>query len=200
MVDLKNFFARALQEQPQVVPSKRPTLHLRPKDVAGQEVVEVVRQVNLQVEQSGTSGTSLFQAKEYEMSELTEYEKFEQLLNEQAALNARVEAARQDAMASEIMAIRSKINRLGITPKDLGFHVVESVTSPGVSRGRGAPRGTVVAPKYRDPETGKTWSGRGRVPRWLQAVARADWEQYLIDPDLIGQTDSSQADSSSSDN
>ena len=25
-----------------------------------------------------------------------------------------------------------------------------------------------VAPKYRDPETGKTWSGRGRAPKWME--------------------------------
>lgn len=24
-----------------------------------------------------------------------------------------------------------------------------------------------VPPKYRDPSTGQTWSGRGRTPRWL---------------------------------
>lgn len=27
-----------------------------------------------------------------------------------------------------------------------------------------------VAPKYRDPATGQTWSGRGRTPRWLTAA------------------------------
>jgi DNA-binding protein H-NS len=26
---------------------------------------------------------------------------------------------------------------------------------------------TPVAPKYRDPDTGKTWSGRGRKPAWV---------------------------------
>ena len=26
-----------------------------------------------------------------------------------------------------------------------------------------------AAPKYRDPATGETWSGRGRMPRWLKA-------------------------------
>lgn len=27
-------------------------------------------------------------------------------------------------------------------------------------------------PKYRDPETGRTWSGRGRMPRWIQDMDR----------------------------
>lgn len=25
-------------------------------------------------------------------------------------------------------------------------------------------------PKYRDPETGATWSGRGRAPHWVQKI------------------------------
>jgi DNA-binding protein H-NS len=25
-----------------------------------------------------------------------------------------------------------------------------------------------LAPKYRNPETGKTWSGRGKRPQWIQ--------------------------------
>ncbi|KWO52150.1 hypothetical protein WM28_11820 [Burkholderia ubonensis] len=34
-----------------------------------------------------------------------------------------------------------------------------------------------VAPKYWNPQTGQTWSGRGRQPRWL---AGKDREQYRI--------------------
>lgn len=35
--------------------------------------------------------------------------------------------------------------------------------------GRSAPRKR-VPPKYRDPATGQTWSGRGRTPRWITAA------------------------------
>ncbi|MGA1018470.1 MAG: H-NS family nucleoid-associated regulatory protein [Phycisphaerales bacterium] len=27
-----------------------------------------------------------------------------------------------------------------------------------------------MAPKYRDPESGTTWSGRGRTPLWMVAA------------------------------
>lgn len=27
-----------------------------------------------------------------------------------------------------------------------------------------------VDPKFRDPKTGSTWSGRGRAPQWVQAI------------------------------
>ncbi|KWF95449.1 hypothetical protein WL93_00095 [Burkholderia diffusa] len=39
-------------------------------------------------------------------------------------------------------------------------------------------RGIRVRPKYWNPETGATWSGRGREPRWIQGKDR---QQFLID-------------------
>jgi DNA-binding protein H-NS len=48
---------------------------------------------------------------------------------------------------------------------------------PSRPQGKARPgrRGSSASPaaaKYRDPETGETWSGRGRVPRWLKAAER----------------------------
>jgi hypothetical protein len=40
----------------------------------------------------------------------------------------------------------------------------QSVTAPAES----APPSSEVKPKYRDPKTGETWSGRGRMPSWLK--------------------------------
>lgn len=39
-----------------------------------------------------------------------------------------------------------------------------------------------VAPKYRHPQTGETWSGRGKAPRWLAAeeAAGATRDSFLI--------------------
>ncbi|WP_414144191.1 H-NS family nucleoid-associated regulatory protein [Burkholderia stagnalis] len=37
----------------------------------------------------------------------------------------------------------------------------------------------MVQPKYRDPQTGATWSGRGREPLWITGRSR---EQFLIGP------------------
>jgi len=33
-------------------------------------------------------------------------------------------------------------------------------------------KGMKVAPKYRNPDTGETWAGRGARPRWLEAQMR----------------------------
>lgn len=32
-----------------------------------------------------------------------------------------------------------------------------------------------VEAKYKDPETGSTWSGRGRAPKWLEGKTRAEF-------------------------
>ena len=39
-------------------------------------------------------------------------------------------------------------------------------------KARGGPRGSVAA-KYRHPETGETWAGRGLKPRWLTAAMKS---------------------------
>jgi len=38
---------------------------------------------------------------------------------------------------------------------------------------------TVGVPKYGDPKTGKTWTGRGKPPAWIAGVKNRD--PYLID-------------------
>jgi DNA-binding protein H-NS len=46
----------------------------------------------------------------------------------------------------------------------------------GRKAGRKGPsklRGRKVKPMYRNPKTGETWSGRGRVARWLAAFEKA---------------------------
>ena len=40
----------------------------------------------------------------------------------------------------------------------------------------------VVAPKYIDPDSGKTWTGRGKSPAWLSAqlATGRDKQEFLI--------------------
>jgi DNA-binding protein H-NS len=50
-------------------------------------------------------------------------------------------------------------------------------------RRRSSLKGVKVAPKYRNPQTGETWAGRGATPRWLQALLRRGrkLEDFAID-------------------
>ncbi|KWA80360.1 H-NS histone [Burkholderia ubonensis] len=58
--------------------------------------------------------------------------------------------------------------------------VLELLAESGVDvreMAKSPPRGRKVSPKYWNPHTGATWSGRGRVPKWL---VDQDLRQFLI--------------------
>ncbi|CAB3795511.1 hypothetical protein LMG28614_04190 [Paraburkholderia ultramafica] len=56
--------------------------------------------------------------------------------------------------------------------------VKKASSSVGATAGNGQPKGPQAA-KYRDPKSGKTWSGRGPAPAWLAAAK--DRTKFLID-------------------
>ncbi|MCE6959300.1 H-NS histone family protein [Cereibacter sphaeroides] len=84
-------------------------------------------------------------------------------LPELKALNSRVAKAiatfddrrRKDAMTE-----------LEIVARSMGFSSLAEVVGMSAPKGRRAP----AEIKYRNPETGETWSGRGRRPRWFDAA------------------------------
>jgi len=84
-----------------------------------------------------------------------------------AKLQALAEAARKDEINDAIKAIKDLMQQHGVTVDDL-------------SSARGAKptkaKGTVAA-QFKNPETGETWTGRGRAPRWLDGK---DKEQFRI--------------------
>jgi len=43
----------------------------------------------------------------------------------------------------------------------------------GAGKIKGLRKGHRVKPKYRNPKTGETWSGRGRAARWLVTAEKA---------------------------
>ena len=62
--------------------------------------------------------------------------------------------------------------------KRAGAPTEESVTEAAESE----PPSSEVKPKYRDPKTGETWSGRGRMAGWLKRKVDAgeDPDAYLV--------------------
>ena len=69
--------------------------------------------------------------------------------------------ARKQENKEVVIRIRELIREHGITADQLGF----------APAGKGS-RKTAPA-KYRDPLSGKTWSGRGRTPLWLDGPREA---------------------------
>lgn len=96
---------------------------------------------------------------------------YKQLTAQLEKLHKEVAVAREKEIAQAIADIKEKIAEYGITAEELGF------TSKRPA-GRKPASATVSAPKYRNPKTGETWTGRGRAPGWLAGKNR---ERFLIE-------------------
>jgi DNA-binding protein H-NS len=84
---------------------------------------------------------------------------YKELLAEQRELNARIEAMRAER-AQAISTIRDLMEQFDIAASELA-------TKRGPKTRDRSPA------KYRDPQTGATWSGKGREPRWIAGKDRA---------------------------
>lgn len=100
-------------------------------------------------------------------------------------MKLELERRRADELAAVVVEIREKMDQYGLTVADLGFTAAERAGARARSRGRavGEDRRSAVAPKYRDPASGATWSGRGRMPVWLaEAVGSGrSRDEFLIE-------------------
>ncbi|MDA8021271.1 MAG: H-NS histone family protein [Thermoanaerobaculia bacterium] len=80
-------------------------------------------------------------------------------LNQLAALREDLEKTIQNKQETRKREALTRIDRIaqeaGLTKTDISKHLARN------QRKR-------VAPKYRDPQTGDSWSGRGRRPNWIE--------------------------------
>lgn len=101
-------------------------------------------------------------------------------------LQKRAEALHNRRRKPVITSIVNSMRQYDITMEELTA-ALNAAKAPGKTRKPAAGKTTSaakrpVAPKYRHPESGETWSGRGKAPRWL-AAAEADGqkrEAFLI--------------------
>ena len=95
---------------------------------------------------------------------------YEEIQSKIEELKVQAEMVKREEKQQAIDMARAMIQSFGITAKDLGLD-----KSPKAKTG---PRpGQKVVPKYRDPQSGATWSGRGKTPKWING---ADRSQYAI--------------------
>ena len=87
---------------------------------------------------------------------------YKQLIAEKDRLEAQLAEVRAREVGEVITQIQSLMAEYELTIEYL---------APRKRRGRPASiekkAAPTLPPKYRDPKTGKTWSGRGRAPAWL---------------------------------
>jgi DNA-binding protein H-NS len=94
-------------------------------------------------------------------------------------LKAKAEGLRKSEMAGVIGRIKDAIAAYGLTAADLGL----SAGAPKRASKGAAPTtptaSSIGVAKYRDPASGKTWTGRGKPPLWIQKAR--DRSAFLID-------------------
>ncbi|MTW22297.1 H-NS family nucleoid-associated regulatory protein [Allochromatium palmeri] len=92
-------------------------------------------------------------------------EELEELVEQRKLLDEKIEQCRNEARGKAIEQALSLITTFRLTPEDL---------FSSMKKGKAKSK---APPKYRDPETGKTWTGKGPTPSWLKDKNRDD---YLI--------------------
>jgi DNA-binding protein H-NS len=85
---------------------------------------------------------------------------------------------RQDSLMQELSASHGKLRADRIAKLRRELAALEGGAKTD-RKTRGAASGKA---KYRDPETGEEWSGRGRMARWLAAKVKAGEkaQRYLV--------------------
>ncbi|WP_047472362.1 H-NS histone family protein [Delftia sp. ZNC0008] len=91
---------------------------------------------------------------------------YKTLLQQKAELDARIAEVMKTEKAGAVAEVRTLVQQYQLTELDV-FPASGSKV-----------KGLAGAPKFRDPETGATWTGRGKPPNWINGKER---EQFLIE-------------------
>ncbi|WP_087744127.1 MULTISPECIES: H-NS histone family protein [unclassified Acidovorax] len=84
---------------------------------------------------------------------------YRELLEQKSALDQQIAIARKAEAKQALDAVHSLIAEFGFTAQQV------FPWKPAAKK---------VEAKYRDPKTGRTWSGRGRAPKWIEGKNREE--------------------------
>lgn len=82
------------------------------------------------------------------------------LIEQRDELSARIEQMQREQKSAVIKEIHEWMREYGVTLEEL------QTSQPKPAKEK-------RAPKYRHPQTGHTWSGRGKRPQWVHEVLAA---------------------------
>ena len=89
---------------------------------------------------------------------------YKELMAQREQLDRQIKEAIQSEKADGIAKVKIIIDQYHLTAADL-FN-----RKAGVRNASGK-----VAPKYRNPATGETWTGRGKAPKWIDGKDRSNY-------------------------
>lgn len=90
---------------------------------------------------------------------------YQELIAQREQLDRQIKEAIEREKAEGIAKVKALIDQYGLSASDLF-----SKKSGGKASGK-------VAPKYKNPSTGETWTGRGKAPKWIEGQDRT---RFLI--------------------
>lgn len=90
---------------------------------------------------------------------------YQELLAQRQALDAQIEETRAIEVKGAVAEILRIVAEFGLSQADVFPH----------TGARRSTKGQAVEPKYRDPATGATWSGRGMQPAWIKDKDRSQF-------------------------
>lgn len=88
-----------------------------------------------------------------------------ELLALRADLDEQIARAQREAKSEAIAQVKALMTQYGLSLAD--------IQGTPASAKRAVKTGAKVAVKYRDRNTGDTWTGRGLQPKWLRAAVAA---------------------------
>jgi DNA-binding protein H-NS len=89
-----------------------------------------------------------------------------ELLAQKAELEKMIADVQREEKSSAIAQVKALMSQYNLTLADLGGKSAPT----GATRASGPRAGSKVAAKYRDPISGREWTGRGLKPNWLKAA------------------------------
>jgi DNA-binding protein H-NS len=95
---------------------------------------------------------------------------YKELIKQREALEQAIAHARENELSEAVRQVRQLVSEFGLTVQDV-FPAGRGPAKPKINTG------SKVAPKYRDPVSGQTWTGRGKAPKWIDGKERSP---YLI--------------------
>lgn len=81
---------------------------------------------------------------------------YKDLLKQREELEKQIAEARSKELADAVGKVRALVAEYGLTSNDVFPNSKKNTTR------------SKVAPKYKNPSTGETWTGRGKPPAWIK--------------------------------
>lgn len=112
-----------------------------------------------------------------------------------AKLEKQAEVMLKEAAAEAAKKVTALIKQHGLTAEDVGLAPKSgkaAAVKKAVAKAKPVSAKPAGVPKYRDPKTGKTWTGNGKAPSWIAGAKNRD--KFLINaPAAAAQVESAPA-------